>query len=280
MVFIWGWIFIILRPANYHAIFFSFCSKQDGLKKGILTCVQLSLFVKLPQSKTNTVISALLAPCKTSLKPVLCVVFVTVTSLPLYPRPHPSPPPCVVAPVREIWNLTVDPNSYQANVSWKHSFPAGSSEFVLEVTLDSKKPDEPMLSHWRWELEPHLSATVREPSSQSHKAEEVIVAKPKTDAVPDHTFGWDFTDWDLVAPTYMHFKYILFKETWDEHIYWAETMSVVKSKILPELPQSENLSFRFAGFCDVTCFFDIMPHSLYLYSGLCKIKGFQKKGEV
>ncbi|TKS71165.1 Neurofascin Precursor [Collichthys lucidus] len=44
-----------------------------------------------------------------------------------------------VAPGREIWNLTVEPNSNYANVSWRHNFPAGSSEFVLEFTLDSDK---------------------------------------------------------------------------------------------------------------------------------------------
>uniref|UniRef100_A0AAQ5Y6Y0 Neural cell adhesion molecule L1 n=1 Tax=Amphiprion ocellaris TaxID=80972 RepID=A0AAQ5Y6Y0_AMPOC len=41
-----------------------------------------------------------------------------------------------------IWDLTVKANSDYANVSWNHNFPAGSSEFVLEFTLDSKKPDQ------------------------------------------------------------------------------------------------------------------------------------------
>ncbi|XP_055364735.1 neurofascin homolog (chicken) a isoform X5 [Betta splendens] len=45
----------------------------------------------------------------------------------------------LVSPEREIWNLTVEPNSNYANVSWSHNFPAGSSEFVLEFTLDSDK---------------------------------------------------------------------------------------------------------------------------------------------
>ncbi|XP_010776863.1 neurofascin homolog (chicken) a [Notothenia coriiceps] len=45
----------------------------------------------------------------------------------------------LVAPRLEIWNLTVEPNSNYANVSWRHNFPAGSSEFVLEFTLDSDK---------------------------------------------------------------------------------------------------------------------------------------------
>uniref|UniRef100_A0A671UVJ4 Neurofascin homolog (chicken) a n=1 Tax=Sparus aurata TaxID=8175 RepID=A0A671UVJ4_SPAAU len=52
-------------------------------------------------------------------------------------------PPVLVttkpAPGREIWNLTVVPNSNYANVSWRHNFPAGSSEFVLEYTLESNK---------------------------------------------------------------------------------------------------------------------------------------------
>ncbi|XP_029682306.1 neurofascin homolog (chicken) a isoform X4 [Takifugu rubripes] len=44
-----------------------------------------------------------------------------------------------VVPERAIWNVTVEPNSNNANVSWRHNFPAGSSEFVLEFTLDSNK---------------------------------------------------------------------------------------------------------------------------------------------
>uniref|UniRef100_A0A3P9Q6P6 Neural cell adhesion molecule L1 n=1 Tax=Poecilia reticulata TaxID=8081 RepID=A0A3P9Q6P6_POERE len=43
-----------------------------------------------------------------------------------------------LTPRREIWNLTVVPNSYYANVNWSHNFPA-DSKFVLEVTLDSNK---------------------------------------------------------------------------------------------------------------------------------------------
>lgn len=59
------------------------------------------------------------------------------------PLPHSPPtPPCVVASGREIWNLTVEPNSNYAKVSWTHNFPAGSSDFVLEFTLDSKKSDQ------------------------------------------------------------------------------------------------------------------------------------------
>ncbi|XP_061146772.1 neurofascin homolog (chicken) a isoform X4 [Syngnathus typhle] len=44
-----------------------------------------------------------------------------------------------VAHGREIWNVTVEHNSNYANVSWRHNFPAGSSEFVLEFTLDRDK---------------------------------------------------------------------------------------------------------------------------------------------
>lgn len=58
--------------------------------------------------------------------------------------------PHVVTPGREIWNVTVEPNSNYANISWKHNFPASSSEFVLEFTLDSKnltesRPESPSL---------------------------------------------------------------------------------------------------------------------------------------
>ncbi|KAM4581682.1 neurofascin homolog (chicken) a isoform 4-T4 [Fundulus diaphanus] len=44
----------------------------------------------------------------------------------------------VLAPRREIWNLTVVPNSDYANVNWSHNLPA-DSKFVVEVTLDSNK---------------------------------------------------------------------------------------------------------------------------------------------
>lgn len=51
-------------------------------------------------------------------------------------------PPCVVvAPSRKIWDVTAEPNSNYTNINWRHNFPAGSSEFVLEFTLDSKNPD-------------------------------------------------------------------------------------------------------------------------------------------
>uniref|UniRef100_A0A8C8E401 Neural cell adhesion molecule L1 n=1 Tax=Oryzias sinensis TaxID=183150 RepID=A0A8C8E401_9TELE len=65
------------------------------------------------------------------------------------PPPTTEAPPTTTAAVLlisrvtrgpEIWNLTVDPNSVYANVSWRHSFPSGSSAFVLEFALDSKKP--------------------------------------------------------------------------------------------------------------------------------------------
>uniref|UniRef100_A0A665T6I4 Neurofascin homolog (chicken) a n=1 Tax=Echeneis naucrates TaxID=173247 RepID=A0A665T6I4_ECHNA len=54
----------------------------------------------------------------------------------------PSPPVPVttrLAPGRKIWDVTVEPNSNYTNINWRHNFPAGSSEFVLEFTLDSNK---------------------------------------------------------------------------------------------------------------------------------------------
>uniref|UniRef100_A0AAV2MLQ4 Neurofascin/L1/NrCAM C-terminal domain-containing protein n=1 Tax=Knipowitschia caucasica TaxID=637954 RepID=A0AAV2MLQ4_KNICA len=38
----------------------------------------------------------------------------------------------------DIWNLTVEPNSHLANVSWRHNLPP-RSQFVIEVTLDSNR---------------------------------------------------------------------------------------------------------------------------------------------
>lgn len=67
------------------------------------------------------------------------VVNCNLCPLPLAFNPLPL---TVGASGREIWNLTVEPNSNYANVSWRHNFQAGSSEFVLELTLDSKTPDQ------------------------------------------------------------------------------------------------------------------------------------------
>ncbi|XP_065811485.1 neurofascin isoform X3 [Labrus bergylta] len=47
--------------------------------------------------------------------------------------------PTKLAPGLDIWNLTVEPEINDVNVNWRHNFPAGSSEFVLEFTLDSDK---------------------------------------------------------------------------------------------------------------------------------------------
>lgn len=43
-----------------------------------------------------------------------------------------------IAPNVKIWNLTVDANNDNADVSWKHNFSVDSSKFVVEFTLDSK----------------------------------------------------------------------------------------------------------------------------------------------
>lgn len=80
--------------------------------------------------------------------------------MPLTFNPLPLTPPCVVAPGWEISNLTVEPNSNYANVSWRHNFPAGSSEFVLEFTLDSKKPDQAQLELSNLKL--YLKLIIRE----------------------------------------------------------------------------------------------------------------------
>ncbi|XP_041835722.1 neurofascin homolog (chicken) a isoform X8 [Melanotaenia boesemani] len=62
---------------------------------------------------------------------------ITTTTSPVLVTTKRADQNVLVAPGREIWNLTVEPNSNYANVSWRHNFPAGSSEFVLEFTLDS-----------------------------------------------------------------------------------------------------------------------------------------------
>ncbi|XP_076860142.1 neurofascin homolog (chicken) a isoform X3 [Brachyhypopomus gauderio] len=64
---------------------------------------------------------------------------VSTTTLPTPPFTTKRVDMNMLAPNIKIWNLTVDANSYYANVSWKHNFPADSSEFMLEYTLDSNR---------------------------------------------------------------------------------------------------------------------------------------------
>nr|XP_015198158.1 PREDICTED: neurofascin isoform X5 [Lepisosteus oculatus] len=59
----------------------------------------------------------------------------TVVSTVAATRPVPDRP-VLVAPGRRIWNLTVEPNSNYANVSWEHNFPPDSTAFVIEF-IDS-----------------------------------------------------------------------------------------------------------------------------------------------
>ncbi|XP_048110064.1 neurofascin homolog (chicken) a isoform X2 [Alosa alosa] len=63
----------------------------------------------------------------------------TTTTVSTSTTPHARMVPKVLATPREIWNLTVEPNSNYANVSWDHNFHADNSEFVLEYTLQSNK---------------------------------------------------------------------------------------------------------------------------------------------
>ncbi|XP_043977382.1 neurofascin homolog (chicken) a isoform X15 [Gambusia affinis] len=118
---------------------------------------------------TDATLSSVFSPTPTPLPPLppttippTTISSTTPTPPPATPPPPPPPPTTttteattpstvpvlvttkrvdqnvLVIPRREIWNLTVVPNSYYANVNWSHNFPA-DSKFVLEVTLDSNK---------------------------------------------------------------------------------------------------------------------------------------------
>ncbi|XP_028853428.1 neurofascin homolog (chicken) a isoform X3 [Denticeps clupeoides] len=78
-------------------------------------------------STTTTTTVTLSTTLVATTSPTRMVTSKTVDSSKLVPAP----------PRKEIWNLTVEPNSNYANVSWEHNFPADSSEFVLEYTLES-----------------------------------------------------------------------------------------------------------------------------------------------
>ncbi|XP_027859436.1 neurofascin homolog (chicken) a isoform X18 [Xiphophorus couchianus] len=112
---------------------------------------------------TDATLSSVFSPTPTPLPPLPPTTIPPTTISITTPTPPPTTPPTtttteattpstvpvlvttkrvdqnvLVIPRREIWNLTVVPNSYYANVNWSHNFPA-DSKFVLEVTLDSNK---------------------------------------------------------------------------------------------------------------------------------------------
>ncbi|XP_051270871.1 neurofascin homolog (chicken) a isoform X4 [Dicentrarchus labrax] len=87
-----------------------------------------------PTTTTSTTTTTTTAPSTTTTTEAT-----TTTTPPVLVTTKHTDQNVLVVPGREIWNLTVEPNSNYANVSWRHNFPAGSSEFVLEFTLDSDK---------------------------------------------------------------------------------------------------------------------------------------------
>uniref|UniRef100_A0A671V3B8 Neurofascin homolog (chicken) a n=1 Tax=Sparus aurata TaxID=8175 RepID=A0A671V3B8_SPAAU len=99
---------------------------------------------------TDASVASAFTPTPTPLAPLppTTITPTTIrTSAPTTPATTPSStttattttPSTTTTTTTEIWNLTVVPNSNYANVSWRHNFPAGSSEFVLEYTLESNK---------------------------------------------------------------------------------------------------------------------------------------------
>ncbi|XP_042563799.1 neurofascin homolog (chicken) a isoform X5 [Clupea harengus] len=106
----------------------------------------------------------------------------------------------LATPWKEIWNLTVKPNSNYANVSWEHNFPADSSEFVLEYTLQSNKSRQSVsVKH-----EPHIKLAglvegakyqLRVYSNEQHHISSTYVTFEtsraiSTDSVDIATQGW------------------------------------------------------------------------------------------
>ncbi|XP_077386834.1 neurofascin homolog (chicken) a isoform X2 [Festucalex cinctus] len=99
---------------------------------------------------TTIITSSSAPPTTTTITMSTTTAATTTTTIKTTEATPTAPPPVLVinknidknvlvAPGREIWNVTVEHNSNYANVSWRHNFPAGSSEFVLEFTLDSDK---------------------------------------------------------------------------------------------------------------------------------------------
>ncbi|KAM6928306.1 neurofascin homolog (chicken) a [Xenentodon cancila] len=89
---------------------------------------------------TTTTTSTTTAPTTTTSTTTSTTTEATTTTLPVLVTIRRSDSNVWAAPGLEIWNLTVDSHSDYANVSWRHNFPADSSEFVLELTLDSDNP--------------------------------------------------------------------------------------------------------------------------------------------
>ncbi|KAJ0023980.1 hypothetical protein NQD34_003879, partial [Periophthalmus magnuspinnatus] len=108
-----------------------------------------SVFTPTPPPLPPTTISPTAAPTTSTTISTTTTTAATTTTTTLSPTTASTTTEAVstrhtdvnvlVASGWEIWNLTVEPNSNYANVSWRHNLPAGRSEFVLEFTLDSDK---------------------------------------------------------------------------------------------------------------------------------------------
>ncbi|XP_031731425.1 neurofascin homolog (chicken) a isoform X4 [Anarrhichthys ocellatus] len=89
-----------------------------------------------PTTPTSTTTTATTTPSTTTATTTEASTTTTTPELVTFKRTDQN---VLVGRGREIWNVTVESNSNYTNVSWRHNFPAGSSEFVLEFTLDSDK---------------------------------------------------------------------------------------------------------------------------------------------
>ncbi|XP_018614172.1 neurofascin homolog (chicken) a isoform X6 [Scleropages formosus] len=98
-----------------------FANEEDADSTAVSTDILLSAVASTPSTSPTTTASITTTTTTTTITMITTVPTVILST----------------APRRQIWNLTVEPNSNYADVSWKHNFPTNGSEFVLEFTLKS-----------------------------------------------------------------------------------------------------------------------------------------------
>ncbi|XP_068451031.1 neurofascin homolog (chicken) a isoform X5 [Clinocottus analis] len=107
------------------------------------TTISTSTSSATPTSTTTTTISTTTATTTTTTTTTIpsttTTTEATTTTTPELVTVKRTDQNVLVVHGRKIWNLTVEANNNYVNVSWRHNFPPGTSEFVLEFTLDSDK---------------------------------------------------------------------------------------------------------------------------------------------
>ncbi|XP_058859581.1 neurofascin-like isoform X14 [Acipenser ruthenus] len=94
---------------------------------------------------TTTTTATTAAPSPTTTPTTTTVAMTTTTKSPLSAITHIQMRETPVS--RQIWNLTVSPNSNYVNISWTHNFLPDTTEFVIEYTDSNKTVKSVTVKH-------------------------------------------------------------------------------------------------------------------------------------